>query len=224
MERVKISLKTTTKLLLFISLFSLNGLSNAASFNCSKAYDYAEKMICAHPDLSAKDDALAKIYAQAKSVTGDSQEFKKIVKQNWLLRKSCNTKQCISNWYAHSINIYNKIIHQSKSCIREGQRLTLSGTLLRITYPGPPNYESIAHGDVPETYWVLQPDRKINCAINAPNFDDHTKMQLVMFGNEYRDYASLVGKNVIVNGNLMYSENGHHHTSLLIIVDKIAAK
>ena len=45
-----------------------------------------------------------------------------------------------------------------------------------------------------------------------------------MFGNEYRDYASLVGKNVIVNGNLMYSENGHHHTSLLIIVDKIAAK
>ena len=212
------------KLFLFISLFSINGLNNAASFNCAKAYDYAEKMICSHPDLSAKDDALEKVYSQARSITGNSQDFKNIVKQNWLLRKSCNTKQCISNWYSNSTKLYNTIIYQSPSCMSEGQRLTLSGTLLRITYPGPPNYESVANGDTPETYWVLQPDKKISCTKNAPNFDNHTKMQLVMFGNEYRDYASLIGRNVIVNGKLMYSVTGHHHTSLLIILERIAAK
>ena len=70
------------KLFLFISLFSINGLNNAASFNCAKAYDYAEKMICSHPDLSAKDDALEKVYSQARSITGNSQDFKNIVKQN----------------------------------------------------------------------------------------------------------------------------------------------
>lgn len=223
MKKLSISSKLL-KLFLFISLFSINGLNNAASFNCAKAYDYAEKMICSHPDLSAKDDALAKVYSQARSITGNSQDFKNIVKQNWLLRKSCNTKQCISNWYSNSTKLYNTIIHQSQSCINEGQKLTLSGTLLRITYPGPPNYESVANGDTPETYWVLQPDKKISCAKNAPNFDNHTKMQLVMLGNEYRDYVSLIGKNVIVNGKLMYSATGHHHTSLLIIVERIAAK
>ncbi|AMX17788.1 hypothetical protein IEC338SC_0612 [Acinetobacter pittii] len=226
MKNLSISLRTI-QLLLFFSLFSISALNNkvnAASFSCNKAYDYAEKMICSHADLSVKDDALAKVYTQAKSITGNSQEFRSLIKQNWYLRKNCSTKQCISNWYSNSTELYNKIIHQSKTCVSEGQKLTLSGTLLRITYPGPPNYESVADGDEPETYWVLQPNKKINCAIDAPNFDNHTKMQLVMMGNEYRDYASLVGKNVTINGELMYSISGHHHTSLLIIVKRIAAK
>jgi len=223
MNNISIRLKLL-KSFLFITLFSISALNYAASFDCTKAYDYSEKMICAHSDLSAQDDALEKVYAKAKLATGNSQNFKNIVKQNWLLRKHCNTKQCISNWYTNSNKLYNKIIYQSQSCMREGQKLILSGTLLRITYPGPPNYESIADGDTPETYWVLQPDKKISCAVDAPNFDNHTKIQLILLGNEYRDYASLVGRNVIINGALMYSETGHHHTSLLIIVDRISAK
>nr|WP_272909110.1 DUF4431 domain-containing protein [Acinetobacter nectaris] len=49
-------------------------------------------------------------------------------------------------------------------------------------------------------------------------------MQLVMDSDEYRDYASLVGRNVIVDGTLMYSFTVHHYTDLLIEVKRIAAK
>ncbi|WP_350304221.1 hypothetical protein [Photorhabdus viridis] len=41
----------------------------------------------------------------------------------------------------------------TENCHEEGQKLTLDGTLLRITYPGPPNYENVENGDIPETYW-----------------------------------------------------------------------
>ena len=43
---------------------------HAASFDCSKAYSSVEKTICAAPSLSAQDEALGKLYAQVKSVTG----------------------------------------------------------------------------------------------------------------------------------------------------------
>lgn len=33
--------------------------------------------------------------------------------------------------------------------------VTLSGTLVRKTFPGPPNYESVKKGDRPETSWFL---------------------------------------------------------------------
>lgn len=112
----------------------------------------------------------------------------------------------------------------SHSCATQGQKVSLSGTLLRITYAGAPNYESIANGDEPETYWVLQPDSPIKCAKGAPDFADHSKMQLIFYGNEYRDYKSLLAHRVIVNGHLMYAVTGHHHTPLMIDVSKISAK
>lgn len=34
--------------------------------------------------------------------------------------------------------------------------ITLRGKLIRHTFPGVPNYESIADGDYPETRWVLE--------------------------------------------------------------------
>src|SRR3954466_12373190 len=37
----------------------------------------------------------------------------------------------------------------------DGDRVELTGTISKKTFPGPPNYESIKKGDTPETYWVM---------------------------------------------------------------------
>lgn len=212
------------KKILAASVITLSSVSHAASFDCSKAFDYSERTICASAILSAKDDALAHDYQQAKAATGNSPAFQKLVKQNWLNRKTCKTVACLSDWYAHSSKLYRSISQKNaKSCVHEGQQVRLTGTLLQITYAGPPNYESIEQGDEPETYWVLQPDSKIRCAQDSYAFDDYSKMQLVVNETAYRDYRSLVAHHVMVEGRLMYAITGHHHTSLLIQVTKISA-
>lgn len=224
LKRFKV-IKNTIQALSLTILFGLPAINHAASFDCSKARGYAEISICTNPALSSQDDELAKVYKRAKLAEGNTKEFRDIVVKNWQRRQKCTSEECLYDWYSSSTILYNKITSLSQpNCAQENQKLRLSGTLLRITYPGPPNYESIEAGDQPETYWVLQPDHKITCAIGSYGNDDHTKMQLVMYGDEYRDYASLVGRNVIVDGTLMYAETGHHHTSLLIEVKRIAAK
>jgi hypothetical protein len=38
----------------------------------------------------------------------------------------------------------------------EPSHVTLQGTLVRKTFPGPPNYESVKNGDKPQTSWILE--------------------------------------------------------------------
>ena len=38
----------------------------------------------------------------------------------------------------------------------EPKVVTLSGTLLTRSYPGPPNYESVINGDRPERVWLIR--------------------------------------------------------------------
>ncbi|WP_442891740.1 DUF4431 domain-containing protein [Dissulfurispira sp.] len=47
------------------------------------------------------------------------------------------------------------------------------------------------------------------------------EVQLVFWGNEYKKYKNLIGKNVIVNGQLFPMQTGHHHTRVLITVKDI---
>ena len=44
---------------------------------------------------------------------------------------------------------------QSECLSYEPSVVTLSGTLVRKTFPGPPNYDSVKKGDKPETVWFL---------------------------------------------------------------------
>ena len=40
----------------------------------------------------------------------------------------------------------------------------LVGVIKNQTFPGPPNYESVAKGDAPEDYWILTLDEPIDVA------------------------------------------------------------
>jgi hypothetical protein len=99
----------------------------------------------------------------------------------------------------------------------------LSGVLVRETYPGRPNYESIARGDEPETIWVIKLKKAI-CVQTSQDFvkeDSEKEVQLVLEPAQYRRYRRLLGKRVFATGKLFHSHTGHHHKRLLLTTSRI---
>lgn len=215
---------------LAVGMLFIAGSANAAGFDCAKAYSKVEKLICDTPSLSKADDELYVDYLQAKLVTGDSAEFKKIVSQNWKLReKNCDTEQCLLDWYKRSTELYRNIAGSKNTsspvsdCYEEGQQVTLSGTLVRTVFPGPPNYESVERGDRPETYWTLNTKDPIKCAKGSADWGKKDQFQLIVSGDFYKENEKYLGSKVSVTGKLVYSETGHHHTPIMINVDFMKA-
>jgi Domain of unknown function (DUF4431) len=106
----------------------------------------------------------------------------------------------------------------------------LTGTLVRRTFPGPPNYEDIRHGDRAETYWFIQLSRPVCVAEDReqsglnPAKKDIRLVQLVVDDRMYKQYKGLVGTQIIAAGTLFGEHTGHHHTPVLLKVTGLAAK
>lgn len=101
----------------------------------------------------------------------------------------------------------------------------LSGNVIRKTFPGPPNYESIERGDKPEVLWLLVLSHPICMQedIKEPSLNpaqkDIRKIQLVFRdAAAYETHKKLVGKGVVAKGTLFGAHTGHHHTPLLLTV------
>ena len=80
------------------------------SFDCNKARSYAEKNICATPELSNAGSRLGELYEQAKIVQGNSKEFRDFHRTNWLKRESCHDITCINAWYIKSFYLYERLL------------------------------------------------------------------------------------------------------------------
>lgn len=114
-------------------------------------------------------------------------------------------------------------------CLKDGQDITFTGTVLRETFPGSPNYESIDDGDTPETYWILTISTP-QC-VTAESMESGalnevakstTRFQLAFEdANIYKLQKNLVDNGVIVEGQLFTGHSGHHHTKALISVKSI---
>jgi len=105
----------------------------------------------------------------------------------------------------------------------------LAGTLERKDYPGPPNYESIEHGDARETTWLLRLDHPA-CTLDGasssyPGRLGISVLQLVFedAARDYPRYRPLLGKHIVARGRLFGAETGHHHTEVLLMVKKLEA-
>ena len=110
---------------------------------------------------------------------------------------------------------------------REPEAVALVGVVERVTFPGPPNYESVALGDAEETCWVLKLERPIcldalRTASGAVDDEKHSgvdTLQLVFAdGRPYVEYRALVGQRVRATGSLFGAQTGHHHTEVLLTV------
>src|SRR5262245_47035155 len=74
--------------------------------------------------------------------------------------------------------------HRSGGCLKyEPTVVRLTGTFVRKTFPGPPEYEDVRKGDRPEIYWLLRLPSPICVDESDPEIDtgkrDIREIQLV---------------------------------------------
>jgi hypothetical protein len=108
-------------------------------------------------------------------------------------------------------------------CLTYGTRVQISGVLERKAFPGPPEFESIAAGDEPETVWLIRldtphcvaADPKDASGINA-GVASARQMQLVLTEDQYRTYAKWLGTRVVLRGKLFGAATRHHRTPVLL--------
>ena len=107
----------------------------------------------------------------------------------------------------------------------EPATVSLRGRLLRRTFPGPPDYESVKRGDKPETYWILHLDAPVCVAASADNDAESgvTDLQLILSTADYARFRKFVGRaiRVDVQGKLSHAVTGHHHTPVLLEVTEM---
>ena len=106
----------------------------------------------------------------------------------------------------------------------EPATVELRGTVVRETFPGPPNYESVKEGDAPEVVWLLQLAEPICVSAKEsdaeyPAASDLKRVQLVLTADEYKKFADLVGQPVVASGSLFAAHTGHHHADVLLTVE-----
>lgn len=104
----------------------------------------------------------------------------------------------------------------------EPDTVALQGTIRRHTFPGPPNYESVAKGDAAERVWVLHLVKPI-CVSASSDWEKETgvsDVQLVIT-NGYSQYRKFLGRKVVVSGTMYRAHTGHHHTKVLLTVGSI---
>lgn len=120
------------------------------------------------------------------------------------------------------ISLWPMIGSSPPKCLNYGNNVALSGKLQRVTFAGPPNYESVSKGDRPEVAFVI--DLPESVCVEKDEMQDAEKgvqtVQLVFTEGEkeYERYKPFLGRKVEVTGKLFHAQTGHHHTSVLIEV------
>jgi hypothetical protein len=112
-------------------------------------------------------------------------------------------------------------------CLEYEHPVQLTGKVVKKTFPGPPNYESVEKGDAPEVAWILNLDKSVCVKARAgDDFDvevSHLRdLQLVLGNNNYYQRAKeLLSRKIIVTGVLFGAHTGHHHTPVLMDVKNL---
>ena len=106
------------------------------------------------------------------------------------------------------------------------QKVSVDGHIVWRVFPGPPEYENIAKGDRPDTYWLLVADHPVKNTAHTEfaqpvPAEGVSELQLLLNGDQYDQYTPLVGKHVEVRGVCFWAQVGGHYTPLLIDVKNI---
>lgn len=213
------------KKIIAVSCLLFSTASFAASFDCAKAYSKVEKLICDTPSLSKADDELYVDYLQAKLVTGNSAEFKKIVGQNWKLReKNCDTEECLLDWYKRSTVLYRNIAGSKSPDANKpeenqvktyyyGEPVELQGFMLNER-AGFPSLRLVDIISVTTRNGADEPDAQAAFGVGVT--------QLVMSNEKmWSIFNDNQGKAVTVTCNLFSAHTIHHKTPVLCSVINI---
>jgi len=104
--------------------------------------------------------------------------------------------------------------------------VTLVGELSSRDVPGPPNYRSLARGDLPETILVLRLEAPIcvlGDAASSLNTKTQTGIEEVQLEMPLARARALVGKRVRATGTLSAAQSGHYRTPVVLRVSGLRA-
>ncbi|MCQ8115936.1 DUF4431 domain-containing protein [Methylomonas rosea] len=113
---------------------------------------------------------------------------------------------------------------EANSCLHYGENpVMLAGTLEIQSFYGPPNYGETPRLDANETQAILRLSAPIcveaNPALYAEKEQHQTQVTVVPLKNEnLKDYD---GKQTRVKGRLFHAVTGHHHTAVLVEIERI---
>jgi hypothetical protein len=111
---------------------------------------------------------------------------------------------------------------EAASCLKYfPDTVSISGSLARLTFPGPPNYQSVASGDSAETGFYLILDQPVCTVGDSSSAEAYPQaavdtIQVALDSAGYRDWAPSVGQVVTISGTLRARVSGHHHAPLLL--------
>ncbi|MBM0107750.1 DUF4431 domain-containing protein [Steroidobacter sp. S1-65] len=107
------------------------------------------------------------------------------------------------------------------SCLQYGPN-ELVGTLVRQTYAGPPDYESVTKGDEPQVIWLLQLDERVCVAANSryPREPTQIEVELALTEDQYRQYRHLLGRKVVATGELIHG-GANYQKSLVLTASEL---
>ncbi len=110
----------------------------------------------------------------------------------------------------------------------------LTGTIEQQTFPGPPNYESIANGDEIEKGWYLrlsvpvdvEKKKNDNSSTNSETERNVKIMQLTWDDENHNldkaiKNSTMRKSKVRLKGDLFHRLTGHHHSRVLMSVDHL---
>lgn len=98
---------------------------------------------------------------------------------------------------------------------------TLSGTLTRQVFPGPPGFEDVLNGDEPQVGFYLSLAEPL-CMDGSENDadvsveDNETLVQLVLGANDFDKLRPYLDQPVVLKGTLFGAVSGYHHTQVLL--------
>jgi hypothetical protein len=103
-------------------------------------------------------------------------------------------------------------------CIGYGS-VTLEGILVRQTYAGPPDFESVTQGDAPVIIWVLQLNESMCVESGSRTRREFgvRELQLELTADQRMRAPELLGKRLLVGGELVRGAARHEMRSVLVV-------
>ncbi|MEG5548729.1 DUF4431 domain-containing protein [Enterobacter wuhouensis] len=104
------------------------------------------------------------------------------------------------------------------ACLKEGDKVVLSGVIKEELFYGPPGWGEDKKHDEKLLYWILHLNSPLKCVIDANTEQEgwNSNVQLIISGEDYKTKRNLLNHHVTIDGKVMLAVTGYHMTSVLL--------
>lgn len=105
------------------------------------------------------------------------------------------------------------------TCLKEGDKVSLTGVVSEKLYYGPPGWGEDKANDEKLHEWILHLKQPLKCVtdVDTDNQSWNQDVQLIMRdSNDYKVNKNLLGKSVSIDGVIFIAKTGYHMTPVLL--------